>query len=1136
VGARVTTCPWCDHENPDGAKFCMECGTLIDAGRPVTQARKVVTTLFCDLVGFTALTERSDPEDVDRVLEGYFSRVRDQIVSYGGVVEKYIGDAVVGLFGVPSVHEDDPQRAVRAALAIVDDVEHDPGSDLAPGLEVRIGIETGESLVRTHVAPSSSESFIVGDAVNTAARLQGLAPVMGVVVGEATYGSTSSMFEYEELPEATVKGKAVPLRAFRAIRSRGHPGVDLSRRHVTPFVGREVDLAILQGMFRKSLAGPTVQLVTVQGEAGIGKSRIVMELASYVDARPELVVWRQARCLPYGDGITFWALAEIVKAHAGVLESDDPDEAVSKLELVLPDVDDREWLLRRLKPLLGVDAGPTPDRDELFAAWRRFFELMAEVDPTVLVVEDLHWADPAMLDFLEHLADRAIDVPLLILATTRPELFERRPSYAQGLRNATMIALDPLSDDETIRLLSGLLEEGSIDPRLRDAILARSGGNPLYAEGFVQLLLERGLLTRAGLAWELAPDADLRFPESVHALIAARLDALPSEQKALLADASVVGTDFWAAAVATLGDRSEPETIEALHELAKRRLVRPRRRSSLRGEQEFGFHHVLTRDVAYAQIPRAARAAKHVAVARWIESNASGRLEDVTDVLAHHYSTALELVRSGGDAEEIETLRSLAHRFLILAGDRALGLDTSAAVVAFERALALAPAGHRERPETLLRFGQAALESGRLVEADEALSEAIDDFRTQGEALAAARATVMLSRIAYRLDPSTQGKHEGEALELLESLPPTPELVEALASAGSDLVLQGRHADALALAERAVSIGAELGLARQAHAMGVRGMARAWEGDGGGLQEIRDAIELAMERGEGRRAAVYMNNLGIVIGSYEGPAVALEVLDACGRFVRDRGLREVGLSLQATRLEPLADTGMLQEVAQASEQLLEELSSAGFLYDATQVYGVLARVLPLTGELVDLPEVIAALQQALETAVNPVDLIQTLAGMAIGAAALGDKSLAGSSLERLLGTVDLRDIEGYAQRLPALARGAIRIGRLDLARRIQDGFDARTPLGHLAIATTRAATLEASGDLPTAADAYADAARRWDAMNASPELAMAALGHGRTLVAMGRVDRAKEQLRWALGLADRCNMAPCVGEARVLLG
>jgi class 3 adenylate cyclase/tetratricopeptide (TPR) repeat protein len=1136
---QVTDCPWCDHENPDGAKFCMECGTLIDLDRPVAQERKVVTTLFCDLVGFTALTERLDPEDVDRLLGSYFGRVREQIESYGGVVEKYIGDAVVGVFGIPAVHEDDPERAVRAALAIVEDAEAEPIEDDEERVRVRVGIETGEALTRAHVAPGSSETFVVGDAVNTAARLQALAPEMGVVVGESTYRSTSSMFEFEELPLIAVKGKAAPVRAFRAIRSRGHPGIDLSRRHETPFVGREIDLAILQGLFRKSLAASNVQLVTVQGEPGIGKSRIVKELASYVDSRPELVVWRQGRCLPYGNGITFWALGEIVKVHAGILESDDPDEALSKLELVLPDAEPRDWFLHCLKPLLGIEADPTPDREELFTAWRRFLEQMAEADPTVVVLEDLHWADPSMLDFIEHLADRAIGVPMLIVATTRPELFERRPGYASGLRNATTITLDPLSDDETTRLLSGMLEQGPIEASLREAILVRSGGNPLYAEGFVQLLRERGLLRRVGSAWELAPGADLRFPDSVQALIAARLDALSSDLKALLADAAVLGTVFWSGGVAAMSDRSEVDTIESLHQLAKRQFVRPHRRSSLRGEVEFSFWHVLTRDVAYAQIPRAARAAKHVAAARWIESSATGRIEDVTDVLAHHYATALELVRAGAGDEEIEPLRLLAHRFLQSAGTRALGLDTFAAFSAFEHALTLVPPGDPQRPDTLVRFGQAALESGMLAEADEALREAIVAFHDRGETLAAARATVMLSRAAYRLDPSSQGKHEAEALRLLESLPPSPEFVEALASAASDLVLQGQHGEALIMAERALSLGGELGLPRQPQSIGVRGMARAWEGDEGGLEEMQEAIDLAMEQGQGRRAAVYMNNLGIVIGSYEGPTSSLRVLDACQRFVRERGLREVGLSLEVTRLEPTADAGMLHEAARSAAAMLDELRSSGFFYDATQAYGVLARVLPLTGEMASLPDVISSLEEARSTAVNPVDFIQTLAGMAIAGAAVQDDRLVGDSIERLLATVDLRDIEGYALRVPALVRAAIHVDRSDLAERIAEGFDARTPLGHHARAAARAANAEAAGDLELAHDAYAEAVRRWDAFGVLPELGLAALGLGRSLVATDQGIRAAEPLARAEEIAARCGMVPCqreAGELRTALG
>jgi len=311
-------------------------------------------------------------------------------------------------------------------------------------------------------------------------------------------------------------------------------------------------------------------------------------------------------------------------------------------------------------------------------------------------------------------------------------------------------------------------------------------------------------------------------------------------------------------------------------------------------------------------------------------------------------------------------------------------------------------------------------------------------------------------------------------------------------------------------------------------------MARAWEGDRGGLAEIQEAIDLSMEEGQGRRAAVYMNNLGIVIGSYDGPEAALRVLDTGRRFVRERGLREVGLALEVTRLEPLADAGMLDEAARSAVAMLDALRSAGFMYEATQVHGVLARVLPLTGESATLPDVISSLREAHVLAVNPVDLIQTLSGVAIAGAVLGDVASTADSLERLLATVDLRDIEGYAVRLPSLVRAAIRVGRRDLALRIADGFEARTPLGDHARAAGRAANAEAAGDLELAADAYDDVLQRWDAFGVLPELGLAALGRGRVLVSMDRRDQAAEPLGRAREIAARCGMRPCAREAEQL--
>ena len=501
-------------------------------------------------------------------------------------------------------------------------------------------------------------------------------------------------FDYEELEPATLKGKAEPVRVFHAKAARARFGTDLTRTHDSPFVGREIDLALLKGIFDKTVASSSVQLVTVVGEPGLGKSRIVAELGAYIDTRPELVTWRQGRCLPYGEGITFWALGEILKAHTGILESDPSAVAQEKLAAVLPEGEEREWFRQRLLPLLGIEASSSAEREELFTAWRRFLEQVAERDPTVLVFEDLHWADDAMLAFLEHLADLAEGVPLLIIGTARPELYERAPDYGARMRNANTIDLQPLSQEETARLVSALLESTVIPAELQQPILDRAGGNPLYAAEFVRLLRDRDLLERVGSSWQLREGAEVPFPESVQALIAARLDTLDPDAKSLLADASVVGKVFWAGAVAQMGERDAQTVTSTLRELSRKELVRPARQSSMAGEAEYAFWHILARDVAYSQLPRASRANRHVAAARWIESKAPERAEDLADVLAYHYSTALDLAQAAGQTEQAAELQAPALRFLSLAGERALGLDTTAALASFERALALT------RPET----------------------------------------------------------------------------------------------------------------------------------------------------------------------------------------------------------------------------------------------------------------------------------------------------------------------------------------------------------------------------------------------------------------------------------------------------
>ena len=401
----------------------------------------MVSVLFCDLVGFTAASE-ADPEDVRARIRPYHARLRQEIERYGGTVEKFIGDAVMAVFGAPVAHEDDAERAVRAGLRIVEAIEELNESDASLALQVRLGINTGEAVVALGARPEQGEGIVTGDVVNTAARIESAAPVGGVAVGEQTFRATSQVFEYAPLQPVSVKGKAEPVPLWQAKAARSRFGTDITRQHTTPLVGRELEKPLLIGTYERSAQQRSVQLVTILGEPGVGKSRLVAELFAYLDTKPDLTRWRQGRCLPYGEGITFWALGEIVKAEAGILESDSAELAAAKLDAAVSSEEaERPWLLQRLAPLVGAESAMPAERQELFTAWRRFLEGLAAARPTVLVFEDLHWADEALLAFLEHLAEWVEGVPLLVLCTARPELFERRPGWGAGQRNAHTINL-----------------------------------------------------------------------------------------------------------------------------------------------------------------------------------------------------------------------------------------------------------------------------------------------------------------------------------------------------------------------------------------------------------------------------------------------------------------------------------------------------------------------------------------------------------------------------------------------------------------------------------------------------------------------------------------------------------------------
>ncbi|MBA3332981.1 MAG: AAA family ATPase, partial [Actinobacteria bacterium] len=455
--------------------------------------RKVVTVLFCDLVGFTSRAESLDPEDVEAILRPYHSRVRAELERHGGTVEKFIGDAVMALFGAPTTHEDDPERAVRACLAIRDWAV---GED---DVQVRIAVTTGEALVRLDARPETGEGMASGDVVNTAARLQSAAPVNGILTDETTYRATRQVVDYREASAVDAKGKADPIPVWEALSARARFGVDVAHEARSELVGRERELSVVRDAFERARHERTPQLLTLVGVPGMGKSRLVYELSRIADADSELITWRQGRCLAYGDGITLWALGEIVKAQAGILEQDAPDEVSAKISGAVSDVlsgsGDDAWVKSHLLALVGL-AGETElggdRRNEAFSAWRRFLEALAEQRPLVLVFEDLHWADQSLLDFVDELVDWVTDAPLLVVGTARPELLERRPGWGGGKLNATTLALSPLTDEQTALLLGRLLDKPVLAAESQRTLLERAGGNPLYAEQFAELYLEQG--------------------------------------------------------------------------------------------------------------------------------------------------------------------------------------------------------------------------------------------------------------------------------------------------------------------------------------------------------------------------------------------------------------------------------------------------------------------------------------------------------------------------------------------------------------------------------------------------------------------------------------------------------------------
>jgi class 3 adenylate cyclase/tetratricopeptide (TPR) repeat protein len=996
------------------------------------EERKVVTVLFADLVGFTSRAEKLDPEDVRAVLSPYWERLRSELERFGGTVEKFIGDAVMALFGAPVAHEDDPERAVRAALAIRDWAREEDD------LQVRIAVNTGEALVLLGSRPAEGEGMAAGDVVNTAARLQAAAPVNGVLVGETTYRATREAIDYEEREPVSAKGKSEEIPVWEALQARSRFGADLEQKATLPLVGRLREVETILGAFDRARRERETQLVTLVGVPGIGKSRLVAELFARLDEQPDLVWWRQGRALPYGEGVSFWALAEMVKAQAGIQENDDAESAEEKLRAsvdAIVDPDDRAWVAQHLLPLVGVeqhgDAGDS--RDERFAAWRRYLEGLAEQRPLILVFEDLHWADDGLLDFVDHLADWAGSVPLLVLGTARPELLDRRPGWGGGKLNATTLALTPLADEEAAQIIGAVLEQALLPAETQQALLERAGGNPLYAEQFARLFVERGTAE------------DMPLPETVQGIIAARLDVLEPLEKRLLQAAAVVGKVFWAGAVAELAGVDRDEVTSALHALERRGMVRRERRSSVGGEDEYAFRHVLVRDVAYGQIPRAARAERHVRAAGWIDD--IGRADDQAELVAHHFAAALEL-----GADVADGARSAFRR----AGDRALRLNAFANAVRFYAdALALWP---EDRERAYVLAGHARARSQAEGEWSE-LDDARDALVAIGDVEAAAEIAVLAANAAWRAGRAADAHDRVVASRaMLDGRPPSKALAAVLAEQARIAVFAQRAQEGREASDEALRLSVHFGLDDlRASVLNTMAVARTFDGDLEGSDELHaEVIALEASTAAVEVARALTNSLvNSVMGGDHVEASRRQ--RAASEFARRIGDRRMILWLEVGEASYAESEGRWDDALSRADAFLAHVAPVGGHYLEDSAHLLRAWVFAARG----VPGAIDLVDRAL-TDIEDAQDFQAIVPRLIGAASvlevIGERERATALLDRVLSY-------GYYPRAPGIGgtwlAAIVRLGRAEGWKQILSNA-ADTPRVRLARLVLSGRTVEAA--------------------------------------------------------------------------
>jgi class 3 adenylate cyclase/tetratricopeptide (TPR) repeat protein len=950
----MPACPRCGEENPERARFCWACGSQLSAQKPELDlsVRKVVTILFSDLAGSTSLGERHDPEPLRRLIGRYFDEMRRVLEQHGGTVEKFIGDAVMAVFGHPVAHEDDAVRAIRAAAemrvalaALNERLER----EASVRLEARIGVNTGEVVAGD---PAFGHAFVTGDAVNTAKRLEEAAPPGEILLGEGTLRLVRDAIRVEPVEPRVLKGKELPVPAFRLLEvSMDAPGI--ARRLDSPIVGRKRELNTLHTLFEEAVAQPCCSLVLVLGPAGIGKSRVVQEFVASV---AEEVSVLRGRCISYGEGITFWPVVEVVREAAGLTGDDAPEEAREKLLVLFSERDEGERVYERLAGVLGL-GGPEVPAQEIFWAVRRLFGALAAERPVVAVFEDVHWAEPTFLDLLEYLAGWSVGSPVFLCCLARPDMLEQRPSLAASRGGAVHIWLDPLGEEETRELVAHLIGAAGLAEEVHDYVAESAEGNPLFLEELLQMLIDEGHLRRRNGYWRASHGLhEVRLPPTIQALLTARLDRLDPGERAVIERAAVVGPVFWWSAVAELAPAPLGQRLAAhLHALVRRDLVRPAE-SAFAGEDAFAFSHGLVRDAAYAGLPKELRAELHEKYSGWLERKAAASAGEYEELVGYHLEQAVRYRRDlAGPNERTDELAFRAGALLSLAGKRALGRgDAAAAANLLERAASLL-ARPPERAQVMLELTIALRDLGELPRAEAVVEEARKVALASGDVRLEARA--QLERALLHIYTSPGGTTD-EILQLVDRAVPVLEQAsddEGLAKAwylvGAVHWAGCRAGEMEHVLERALGHARRAGSQREL-AFVLNGLARA-------LLVGPTPVDVAL-----RRCAAILEEAG---GDRTQEAIVstwIAMLEAMrGDFERARRLcaesratlEELGQKLRAVALQgyvgtiellagdPVAAEALFRSALEALEPLGEQLNMRSTAARLAEVLGQLGR-------------------------------------------------------------------------------------------------------------------------------------------------------------------------------------------------